>query len=114
VFTDGGERASSVFGLLAFDANDRSHDECRNNVCTQEGVELNEDARRNALVSNVGFVVGGVALAGSLYFFLGPPGKAMQATRPATAQRRLPWSIAAGARNSQASAHEYGPILWGG
>jgi hypothetical protein len=49
-------------------------------------------------ICNVGFVVGGVALAGSLYFLLGSEGKAMQATRPATAQRRLPWSIAAGAR----------------
>jgi hypothetical protein len=105
-----GIATGSVFGLLAFDANDRSQAECRNNVCTQKGVELNEDARRNALVSNVGFVVGGVALAGSLYFFLRSPGTATQAKQSASAQRRLPWSIAAGARDCQASVQpSFGP-----
>lgn len=79
-----GVATGGVFGLLAFDANDRSQDECRNDVCTQKGVDLNEDARRNALVSNIGFVVGGVALAGSLYFFLRSPSKTLQAKRPAS------------------------------
>jgi hypothetical protein len=84
-----GVATGSVFGLLAFDANARSQAECKNDVCTQKGVELNEDARRNALVSNVGFVVGGLALAGSLYFLLRSPGKAMQASVPAAAQGKF-------------------------
>lgn len=79
-----GFATGGVFGALAFDANDRSQAECRNDVCTQKGVDLNEEARRNALVSNVGFVVGGVALVGSLYFFLRSPAKAVQAKRPAS------------------------------
>jgi hypothetical protein len=65
-----GLATGGVFGLLAFDANDRSLAQCRNGVCDQRGVALNEDARRNALLSNVGFVAGGVALAASLYFLL--------------------------------------------
>jgi hypothetical protein len=68
---------------VAFDANDRANAQCHHDVCNQSGVDLNQDARRNALVSNVGFVVGGVALAGSLYFFLRSPGKALQAKRAA-------------------------------
>jgi hypothetical protein len=79
-----GLATGGVFGALAFDANDRSQNECKNDVCTQKGVDLNEDARRNALVSNVGFVVGGVALAGSLYFFLRSPGGPTSAKRPAS------------------------------
>jgi hypothetical protein len=71
-----GLATGGVFGLLAFDANDRSLAQCRTDVCTRRGVELNEDARRNAFVSNVGFVAGGVALAASLYFFLRDQGGA--------------------------------------
>ena len=86
-----GVATGSVFGLLAFDANDRAQAQCRNDVCTQGGVDLNEDARRNAFVSNVGFVVGGVALAGSLYFFLRSPGEAPQAKRPAAELGKFQW-----------------------
>lgn len=79
-----GLATGSAFGALAFDANDRSQKECENDVCSQKGVDLNEDARRNALVSNVGFVVGGVALAGSLYFLLRSPSATTSARRPAS------------------------------
>jgi hypothetical protein len=87
-----GVATGSVFGLLAFDANDRSQAQCRNDVCTQTGVEWNENARRNASVSNVGFVAGGLALAASLYFFLRSPGKATPARRAAPSQSQAPYA----------------------
>jgi hypothetical protein len=55
------------FGLAAFGAEARSRDTCQDNVCSPAGVDLNHEARRDALVSDVTFAVAGVALAGAVF-----------------------------------------------
>jgi hypothetical protein len=55
------------FGLAAFDAEARSRDTCQDDVCSPAGVNLNHEARRDALVSDVTFAVAGVALAGAAF-----------------------------------------------
>lgn len=74
----------SVFGVAAFDAEKRSQSRCQNDVCSQDGVDLNQQARRDALISDVGFAAGGVALAVGVYFLL------RTASRHATAARTAP------------------------
>ena len=51
------------FGVAAFDAEARSRSACQGNLCTPGGVDLNHEARRDAIVSDVTFAVSGVALA---------------------------------------------------
>ncbi len=57
----------AVFGGMAFDAESRSRGECQDLSCSPSGVDLNHQAKRDAVVSDVAFAVGGVALAVSLY-----------------------------------------------
>jgi hypothetical protein len=74
----------SVFGLMAIGANDESLEpqNCRTETfCTEEGIELREDAESHATVSSVGFVAGGLLLAGGLVIYLvAPSGGADRAT----------------------------------
>jgi hypothetical protein len=62
--------AGGVFGGLAFDANARSEDECRGTLCSERGVDLNDEAKRNATIANVSAIVGGVVLGAGLYLLL--------------------------------------------
>ena len=64
----------SVFGVLAKGSNDDSLAACRTEeLCTPEGVALRDDAKSQALVSTVSFIVGGALVAGGLtLFFLAP------------------------------------------
>ena len=64
----------SVFGVLAKGSNDDSLAACRTEeFCTSEGVALRDDAKSQALVSTVTFIVGGALVAGGLtLFFLAP------------------------------------------
>jgi hypothetical protein len=63
----GGLIAGTVFGLLAQSSNDDSLDSCRTDtLCDPTGVELREDAQDQATISTVGFVAGGVLLAGGV------------------------------------------------
>jgi hypothetical protein len=55
------------FGIAAFDAEARSRSACHGNLCSSSGVDLNHEARRDAVVSDVTFAVGGVALAGAIF-----------------------------------------------
>jgi hypothetical protein len=60
--------AGTVFGLMAKSKYDDSKERCRptdENLCDAQGVELREDARSLGNLSTVGFIVGGVALAGA-------------------------------------------------
>lgn len=64
----------SVFGVMAMGSNDDSLAACRTEeFCTPEGVALRDDAKSQALVSTVTFIVGGALVAGGLtLFFLAP------------------------------------------
>jgi hypothetical protein len=63
----------SVSGVLAFDAEARSRHECTGNQCSSRGIDLNSQARRDALVSDVSFVVAGAAIAIGVYVFTRRP-----------------------------------------
>ena len=76
----------SVFGALTFQAKSASAAECRGVFCSQKGVDLNHEAHRNALVSDVCFGAAGVALGVSLFLFL----RATPAKAPSTAQPARP------------------------
>lgn len=64
------------FGIDAIKTYDDALATCANGVptqCTNEGVALQEDAQRSALVSTITFAVGGTLLAGgALLYFLAP------------------------------------------
>jgi hypothetical protein len=70
----------SVAGLLAFDAEARSKPLCPGNRCSQDGLNLNHDASRDALASDIAFAAGGVALAAGLFLLLRPSSTAMIAS----------------------------------
>ena len=66
----------SVFGVKAANKNAESLPHCQPNnskLCNATGVALGEDAFGAAAVSTVGFVAGGVALAGGAILFLTAP-----------------------------------------
>ena len=54
------------FGVAAFDAEARSRSACQGHLCTPTGVDLNHEARRDALVADVTFAGAGVALAAAV------------------------------------------------
>jgi hypothetical protein len=65
-----------VMGGLAIASNDDSLEACRTEdatQCTQEGVDLRDDAETQALGSTIGFIAGGVLLAGGVVLFLVAP-----------------------------------------
>jgi tetratricopeptide (TPR) repeat protein len=60
--------AGTVLGLIAKSKYDDSKEHCRpadENLCDAQGVELRDDAMSLGNMSTVGFIVGGVALAGA-------------------------------------------------
>lgn len=60
----------AVFGLKTFDTRDQRDAHCKGTVCDAEGIRLHDDARQSALISSIGFIGGGVALAvGGFLFF---------------------------------------------
>src|SRR5664280_550056 len=67
----------SYFGLAAMHRNTQSKTDCPSdpNVCSQGGVDIRNEALRDARVSTVGFIAGGALLAaGTVLFFTAPNG----------------------------------------
>jgi tetratricopeptide (TPR) repeat protein len=65
-----------VFAYRAYDLNQRSKAECRAedpNACTQQGVELREDAKKSATLSTVTTLGGATLVAGGLVIVLTAP-----------------------------------------
>ena len=68
--------AGAFFGLRTSSLNDDSQKECRPespNLCTAKGVSLRDDAKSSAMISNIGFIAGGVLLAGGAVLFFTAP-----------------------------------------
>jgi serine/threonine-protein kinase len=66
----------TFFGIRAISRNNQAEDHCpKGNLCNdQEGVELTDKARKDATISNIGFITGGVLLAtGAVLYFTGGP-----------------------------------------
>jgi len=64
----------SAFGLIAKSKNDQALQNCRTStLCTQQGLNLTDDAKSAATVSTIAFVAGGVALAGGIVLWLTAP-----------------------------------------
>ncbi|MBI3203687.1 MAG: hypothetical protein HYZ29_19265 [Myxococcales bacterium] len=59
----------SYFGLRALSKKNAAEEQCDGNKCSQEGLDLNDEADRAATFSNVGFGLGLVALGVGAYFF---------------------------------------------
>ena len=65
--------AGAFFGVRTGSLNDDSKAHCRpenTSLCDAKGVALRDDAKSSAMISNIGFIAGGVLLAGGavLYF----------------------------------------------
>jgi hypothetical protein len=66
----------SVYGLAARSRNDDSMAYCSGKtVCSQQGVDLRDEARRDALVSTIAFGVGAAALAGAVVLWATAPNR---------------------------------------
>ena len=65
--------AGSVFGIMAFERRGRSNDQCPAERCTQLGVELNDQAKTYAWLSNIGIGVGLVAAGAGVVLVLTAP-----------------------------------------
>jgi hypothetical protein len=66
----------SVFGLKAKSKNDQSKDACspaEPNRCSNQGVELRDQALNAAKIGTIGMIVGGVGLVGGITLFLTAP-----------------------------------------
>jgi serine/threonine-protein kinase len=66
----------SYFGLRAMSKNSDAEEFCNDqNVCNdQRGIDLTQEAKDAALISNIGFAVGGAALATGIVLFITAPG----------------------------------------
>jgi len=68
--------AGTAFGLTAMSAKSDRDARCTgNNLCDQEGVDKDQDARSAATVSTIGFIAGGVLTAGGLVLIFTAPKK---------------------------------------
>jgi hypothetical protein len=77
----------TVFGLSAIAKNGDSDDLCRTErLCSNEGLDLRDDARSAAAASTIAFVAGGAFAAGGLALVLTAAGT----SEAPTAQRRAP------------------------
>jgi len=63
----------AFFGLRAMGTYEDRQKNCRNNVCSPEGLALDKDARSQATLSNVFFAVGAAGLAAGAVLYLGAP-----------------------------------------
>jgi hypothetical protein len=69
----------SYFGVAAFDAEASSRDHCHATACSQEGVNYNHDASRDALVADVTLGIGAAALVAAVYLLLRKPSESKPA-----------------------------------
>ena len=79
--------AGTVLGLMAKSKYDDSKEHCRptdENLCDAEGVELRDDAMSLGTMSTVGFIVGGVALAGAGVLWIASSGDSKEAAQGRT------------------------------
>lgn len=60
----------TYFGLKALDEKGKSDDRCEGDACDPTGLEYNEDAQRDAWISNAGIGVGVIATGLAAYFWL--------------------------------------------
>lgn len=70
----------TYFGLRALDEKSKSDDACDGDACSPDGLEYNEDAQRDAWISNAGIGVGVVATGLAAYFWLSASPKSESAT----------------------------------
>lgn len=72
-----GVGVGSVFGILAMQSESDAGEFCEGATCEKgtDGVALTDEARRQALVSTIGFAAGGVLLAGGLTLYFTAPKK---------------------------------------
>ena len=63
----------TFFGIRALSKKSSSDDECPDNRCTRRGVDLNDQARTSARVSNVALGVGVLAAGAGVYLLLTRP-----------------------------------------
>jgi serine/threonine-protein kinase len=64
----------SFFGLRAMSQENDAHSHCRTDVyCTQQGVDLGNDAKSSAGVATIAFIAGGAALAAGVALFFTAP-----------------------------------------
>jgi hypothetical protein len=94
--------AGTVLGLMAKSKYDDSKEHCRpadENLCSAEGVALRDDAMSLGTMSTVGFVVGGVALAGAGVLWIASSGDSKEAAhgRPGALRAGLQMSPSRGA-----------------
>jgi len=72
--------AGSYFGIATGSKNDESKDKCRPdnpNLCSQEGLDLRDDAKMFGTISTISFIAGGALLVGGVVlFFTAPKSKA--------------------------------------
>jgi serine/threonine-protein kinase len=92
--------AGTVLGLMAKSKYDDSKEHCRptdENVCSAQGVDLRDDAMSLGTMSTVGFIVGGVALAGAgVLWITSGESKETARSRPATLRAGLQMSPSRG------------------
>jgi hypothetical protein len=63
----------TIFALRASSKNSDAEKQCTGNLCTQAGLDLTDEARSSAKIGTVGFVAGGILLAGGLGMALFAP-----------------------------------------
>jgi len=69
-----GLAVGTIFGLSAKSKNDDAASQCPSNACpSQQGVSLTDDARHAATISSVGFIAGGILVAGGLTLYFAAP-----------------------------------------
>lgn len=79
-----GAAAGTFFGLRTFSQRNDAEVFCAGRFCSQEGLDLHDDARASATLSTVTFALGGAALAAGLVLILTSSSRASGvATRPA-------------------------------
>lgn len=59
-----------VFGISAFSTYGSSDDHCQNDICTQEGLDLRDDAQTSATISNIAIGAGAGAMVLGLVLVL--------------------------------------------
>jgi len=68
-----GVGVGSYFGLRAIAKKGEAEDLCTGNRCTEEGLARNDEAKRAATISNIGFLVGVVGIGAGTYLYLTSP-----------------------------------------
>ena len=86
----------AIFGAQAKSKESEADSHCNPdnlNQCTQDGLDLLDEGKTAATISNVGFIAGGVLLAGGIVIMLTAPssGGAPTAAAPAARLELVPW-----------------------